>query len=63
MLQATLGLVPDLPHGTVRVQPHPTFGALSVDGLRVGNRAISFHVDAAGAVTDASLPEGVRLLR
>jgi glycogen debranching enzyme len=62
VLQATLGLVPDAPGGTVRVRPHPTFGALAVEGVQLGNRSISLGVDAAGTVTEATLPPGIRLV-
>ncbi|MGN6302764.1 MAG: glycogen debranching N-terminal domain-containing protein [Angustibacter sp.] len=50
MLQAVLGLTADVPGGGVQVQPcgSAPVGAVRVDGLRVGDREVSVHVDREG---------------
>jgi len=53
MVEAALGLVADVPNGRVRLDPlRPgPFGALTVDGLRVGPARLRVSIDTAGAVT------------
>ena len=50
MLQAVLGLAVDVPGGAVQVAPcrSAPVGALSVEGLVVGGRAVSVQVDRQG---------------
>ncbi|HZC26452.1 MAG TPA: glycogen debranching N-terminal domain-containing protein [Actinopolymorphaceae bacterium] len=66
MLQAALGLAPDVPGGVLRVAPADAFASwlpLRVSGLRVAGHPLTVEVDAAGAVTvETSAPltvEGV----
>jgi glycogen debranching enzyme len=53
VLGAALGLRPDVPGGTLTVEPlRPSpFGAVAVEGLRVAGHALDVAVDAAGAAT------------
>ena len=61
LLSAALGLVADVPAGTLRVRPDPAFASLfplRARGLRVMGRPLSIDVDGSGAVaveTDAPL--------
>lgn len=50
MLQAFLGLDPDVPNSVVRLSPSVSVGALSVSGLKVNGVPFSVAVDADGAV-------------
>jgi hypothetical protein len=63
LLQAVLGLVPDVPHGTLHVAPvRPSpVGALRVHGLRLAGAELALEVDAAGTLGALVLPAGVRL--
>jgi glycogen debranching enzyme len=54
ILQAWLGLEPDVPNGVVRLNPLP--GAPAVDGLRIAGHPVSFD---GKTLTD--LPDGLRL--
>jgi glycogen debranching enzyme len=65
VLQAAVGLEPDVPAGRVRVRPLPgaPLGALAVRGLRVAGHAVDVAVDRAGAVTIAGLPPSLALVR
>lgn len=61
LVQAALGIDPDVPAGRLRVAPHAAFSAwfpLRIDGLRVGGRRLSVAVSADGHTsveTDAPL--------
>ena len=50
MLQAFLGLDPDVPNGEVRLSPSTSVGALSVSGLKVNGVPFSVAVGADGAL-------------
>jgi glycogen debranching enzyme len=50
MLQAFLGLDPDVPNGVVRLSPSASVGALSVSGLKVNGVPFSVALDADGAL-------------
>ena len=54
MLQAWLGLEPDVPNGVVRLSPLP--GAPSVTGLQIAGQPVSFD-----GQTLTGLPDGLRL--
>ena len=56
LLEAALGLRPDVPAGVLRIAPaRPSpFGRLRVEGLRVGAESLTVEVDAAGAVVEVS---------
>ncbi|MGS0685904.1 glycogen debranching N-terminal domain-containing protein [Nakamurella sp. GG22] len=53
MLQAFLGLDPDVPNGVVRLSPSPSVGALSVSGLKINGVPFSVAVGADGALISA----------
>ncbi|MFI7648536.1 glycogen debranching N-terminal domain-containing protein [Micromonospora sp. NPDC049460] len=63
LLQAALGLYPDVPAGTVRLAPlaGPELGALSVTGLRLANHAVTVAVDGTGRAT-ADLPRSLTVI-
>ncbi|AGZ45434.1 amylo-alpha-1,6-glucosidase [Actinoplanes friuliensis] len=63
MLQATLGLQPDVPNGRVRLDPlaGAPFGPITATGLRIAGHAVDVTVDAAGAATISGLPAGLTL--
>ncbi|HET6531627.1 MAG TPA: glycogen debranching N-terminal domain-containing protein [Actinoplanes sp.] len=52
LVQASLGLDPDVPNGTVRLRP---LRPIAVDGLRVGGRPVAVAMD--GSIT--GLPAGI----
>ncbi|MCU1585640.1 MAG: uncharacterized protein JWM49_2196 [Microbacteriaceae bacterium] len=54
VLGSGLGLEPDAPRTTLSVSPTAIFGALRVDGLRLGTADVSITVNADGEVTAAS---------
>ncbi|MFI9643020.1 glycogen debranching N-terminal domain-containing protein [Micromonospora sp. NPDC051925] len=61
LLQAGVGLHPDVPNGRVTVRPlaGPEFGALTVRGLRVAGAPVDVQVDHAGHPTVTGLPAGL----
>jgi glycogen debranching enzyme len=61
MLQAFIGLDPDVPAGVVRLSPSTTVGALSISGLRVAGAALDVAFDSSGAVVAASAAEGLTI--
>lgn len=63
LLQAVLGLTPDVPHGTLRLDPaRPSpVGAVRVEGLRLAGGPLAIELDAHGRLRTASLPPGVRV--
>jgi glycogen debranching enzyme len=63
LLQAAVGLYPDVPAGRVRLQPlaGAPFGALAVQRLRVAGRPVDVTVDRAGVATVSGLPAGLAL--
>ncbi len=56
LLEATLGLRPDVPGGVLRIAPaRPSpVGRLRVDGLRIGAESVTVEVEATGAVLEVS---------
>lgn len=61
VLQAALGLEPDVPSGTCRLAPATTFGALDVSGLQIAGQAVAVRTDPTGAPRSVSLPPRLRL--
>ncbi|MFC7586346.1 hypothetical protein ACFQYP_23325 [Nonomuraea antimicrobica] len=63
LLQAAVGLYPDVPGGRAVVRPLPgaPLGALAVRGLRVAGAPVDVAVDGSGAVRVTGLPSGVSL--
>ena len=61
MLQAFLGLEPDVPAGVVRLSPSTTVGALSVSGLQVAGAALDVAIDSSGAVVAATAADGLTI--
>lgn len=61
LVSTVLGLRPDVPHGRVELAPlpHSPFGALRVEGLRVGGEPLTVEVDAAGDVVAVEAPDGI----
>ena len=53
MLQAFLGLDPDVPGGVVRLSPSTSVGALSVSGLKVNGVPFAVAVGADGTLTSS----------
>ncbi|MCI4064835.1 amylo-alpha-1,6-glucosidase [Micromonospora sp. R77] len=58
LLQAGVGLYPDVPAGRVELRPlaGPRLGALAVDGLRIAGTPVGVTVDATGHPTITGLP-------
>ncbi|MGI5522797.1 glycogen debranching N-terminal domain-containing protein [Micromonospora sp. CA-259024] len=58
LLQAAIGLYPDVPGGTVRLAPlaGAELGALAVNGLRVANTPVNVTVNRTGEATVTGLP-------
>jgi len=61
MIQAFLGLEPDVPRGIVRLRPSRAIGALSVSGLKVAGEPLTVSFDAAGALTSATAGPGLTI--
>jgi glycogen debranching enzyme len=51
LVTVLLGLDPDVPAGRRTVAPLPGFGELTISGVRVGEKVLSFEVDRAGAAS------------
>jgi len=62
LVQTCLGLTIDLPNGTVSVRPPLGTGAITVEGIRVGDALVTVALAADGSVAVTGLPAGVRLL-
>ncbi|QIM20751.1 hypothetical protein G7075_05665 [Phycicoccus sp. HDW14] len=64
IVEVLLGVRPDAPGGTVRLSPltPSPFGALRVEGLRLGASTWSVSLDASGDVLDVVAPEGVEVV-
>jgi glycogen debranching enzyme len=56
LLQATLGIYPDVPNGVVALRP---LGAVSARGLRIAGSAVDVHAAADGTATISGLPAGL----
>ncbi|SDO87626.1 Glycogen debranching enzyme (alpha-1,6-glucosidase) [Pedococcus dokdonensis] len=65
VVSVALGLRADLPRGVLHVEPpRPSpFGALRVDGLRLGATTFSVEVDRDGAVEVIGVPDEVEIRR
>ena len=64
VVTVALGLRADAPRGVLHVrpaQPQP-FGALRVEGLRVGDARIAVALDREGGVVVEGVPEGLRVV-
>lgn len=61
VLTTVLGLRADAPRGSIHLSPLPggPFGAMRVEGLRIGGRSFAVEVDAAGDVVRVEAPPGV----
>ena len=64
VVQAALGLDPDVPAGRVRVCPlrGAPLGVVTARGLRVAGQAVDVAVDRHGAATVSGLPPGLTLV-
>ncbi|GFJ88935.1 hypothetical protein [Phytohabitans rumicis] len=51
LLQAALGLYPDVPGGGVTLRPGVPLGAITARGLRIGGAPVTATVDALGTTT------------
>lgn len=63
LLQAAVGLYPDVPAGTVRLRPLPgaPLGAVSARRLRVAGAPVDVTVDRSGVATITGLPAGLTI--
>ncbi|WP_207232305.1 hypothetical protein [Micromonospora kangleipakensis] len=63
LVQAGIGLYPDVPAGRVAVRPlaGPELGALAVNRFRVAGAPVDVHVDRSGHPTVTGLPRGLTL--
>ena len=61
LLQAGVGLYPDVPAGQVTLRPlaGPELGALAVDRFRIAGTPVNVHVDRIGNPTVSGLPAGL----
>ncbi len=61
LVTIALGLRPDAPGGTLHLAPLASapFGALRVEGLRLGGAPVAVSVDAEGQVVSVDAPAGV----
>jgi glycogen debranching enzyme len=65
ILQAALGLEPDVPARTVRLRPPAgaPLGAITVRDLRIGGASVDVAVDTTGAPSVTGLPDFYTVLR
>lgn len=63
LVSTVLGLRADAPRGVVEVAPLPEgpFGAVHVEGIRVGGRSLALTVDGAGRVVDVDAEPGLEV--
>lgn len=63
IVQAVLGLRPDVPSGRVELDPMPgaPLGALSIRGLRIAGVPVDVTVDRAGAVHTSGISSNLRV--
>jgi glycogen debranching enzyme len=63
IVQAALGLEPDVPAGELVLRPMPgaPFGAIEARGLRIAGRPVDVALDRAGRVSVTGLPDSVRV--
>ncbi|MET7803107.1 amylo-alpha-1,6-glucosidase [Micromonospora chersina] len=63
LLQAALGVYPDVPAGRVDLRPlaGPELGALTAEGLRISNTPVKVTVDHTGHPTLSGLPESLTI--
>ncbi|MGI5244060.1 amylo-alpha-1,6-glucosidase [Dactylosporangium sp. CA-139066] len=61
ILQAVLGLYPDVPAGRLELRPLPTlpFGPVTARGLRIGGASVDVSLDATGTAKASGLPPGI----
>jgi glycogen debranching enzyme len=64
IVEVLLGVRPDAAAGRVRLSPlaPSPFGAVRIEGLRLGGAAWSVALDASGDVVDVVAPEGVEVV-
>jgi hypothetical protein len=58
LLQATIGLYPDVPNGVVALRP---LGAVSARGLRIAGSPVDVQAAADGTATISGLPAGLSI--
>ena len=58
LVQATLGLYPDVPNGVVALRP---LGPIDVRGLQIAGRSVDIQVEADGRAIVSGLPAGLSL--
>lgn len=65
LLQAAVGLYPDVPGGRVRLAPlaGPKLGALTAEGLRIAGAPVTVTVDRTGHPNLEGLPTSLKLTR
>ena len=64
LVSVLLGLRADVPAGRIHVSPLASapFGALAVEGLKVGGHPLAVEVDARGDVVSVTAPEGIEVV-
>ncbi len=64
LVSTVLGLRADAPQGVLEVRPlaPAPFGAIRVEGIRVGGRPVVVEVDGSGTVTAVEAPDGVEVV-
>jgi glycogen debranching enzyme len=64
IVEVLLGVRPDAPGGRVRLAPlaPSPFGAVRIEGLRLGGASWSVALDASGDVVDVAAPDGVEVV-
>jgi glycogen debranching enzyme len=64
LLAAALGISPDVPAGSLTVHPAvpSPFGAVRVEGLRIGNEPLAVDLAADGTLREVRAPTGLTVL-
>jgi glycogen debranching enzyme len=64
LLQAVLGVYPDVPSGTVHLRPLPAapFGGVDLTGVRIAGAEVGVAVARDGTVSISGLPDSLRIV-
>ena len=61
LLQAFLGLEPDVPAGVIRLSPTTAVGALSITGLRIAGAPFDVSIDSSGTIVSVGAGNGLTI--